>query len=236
MTYEQDIDPAVSTKYVDLSVASMMKDAEIARLRAQLNAQPEPAPTPQPESAYPMRTSDGRIMFGSWDELNDPYFPKNHPRNTPSDAAYRIAARERTLREANDKGRVMHRLVDENGHPIGVKSPWEAYVASVNEREVQALADPVLNAEGMELLHPDLPADDPKNADTSSVQYRSEMTRRERLRNAARINLAAKPRVVNSHSVRRDREPSPTEKHISETSRQLVERLQAGAINLAPER
>ena len=57
--------------------------------------------------------------------LNDPAFGPDHPRNTPGDAAFKIAARQRRLIEHNNQLLANMRTADEHGRQEGELSAQE---------------------------------------------------------------------------------------------------------------
>lgn len=81
--------------------------AENERLKQQLEAQAAQTAPQQPQEPN----------YG--DDLNDPRFTPSHPRNDPNDVAYKVAQRERARREKVGQIAAAHKLVDENGFPIG---------------------------------------------------------------------------------------------------------------------
>lgn len=232
-----DVEPEyadVSAAYTDLSVKSMMQAAEIAKLTAKLAAKPEPVSPTQGQATYP--TTDpatGRIMYGSWLELNDPFSLPNAPRNDPGDVAFKIAQRElakqrnAALTGATTFQQMVSQPRDENGRPLDedgnpILSPVESAFLAKADREKELLETPVVtNEEGKELLYPDLPADHEDNADTSSAQYVKTINQRERARNAARINLTPPSARRN----RLDREPTEVESHIQAGTQRLREQM-----------
>lgn len=145
--------------------------AENERLKQQLEAQAAQTAPQQPQEPN----------YG--DDLNDPRFPPSHPRNTPGDAAYKIAQRERERREKNAQAQAQHQQVDPNGHPVGY-DPTQVAAQAQQAIRAKREAEEARRQQIAESLH------DPEE------RRRLEQEQSARQRHQVRESMAAKNRQV----------------------------------------